>query len=294
MNAFSINPYIRVAMPSFFPSGYMIKRRIIFDYELIFVESGILHLDYAQEQYTCLAGQLVLLRPGIPHSLTAGEGGLSQPHIHFDMEYSYDSERVPVSFKDSPMCSNEELKQVREDVFASYPQYPLLSVSDKDRFLDLFYRVVCPPVGTDYLTRKAKLTEIIAMIIKENYPDCLSATVEYPIEEQIKEYIDAGQCMNMSLSELSQSFAYDKFYLEKKFKQAFGISLMAYRNKKRMQLAKALLYTESVSTVAEKTGFKSIYAFSRAYKNAFGVCPSSVSKKTAVALESKRETPPKL
>jgi hypothetical protein len=36
----TINPYIRVAMRSILPAGNQLKQRMIFDYELIYLEKG--------------------------------------------------------------------------------------------------------------------------------------------------------------------------------------------------------------------------------------------------------------
>ena len=40
MTSHEINPYIRVAMPSRLPPFSRIKERVIYDYELIYVEQG--------------------------------------------------------------------------------------------------------------------------------------------------------------------------------------------------------------------------------------------------------------
>jgi transcriptional regulator GlxA family with amidase domain len=75
--------------------------------------------------------------------------------------------------------------------------------------------------------------------------------------------------MGMTLDDFEKTFFYDKFYLERKFKEAYGISLIEYRNKKRMELANHLLKFHPVFKVSELVGYQSIYAFSRAYKNFF-------------------------
>lgn len=275
MNAFEINPYIRLAIPSVVPPRWSIKRRIIFDYELVYIERGVLHLEYNNESYTCRAGQLILLRPGVPHSMKIGNKELSQPHIHFDMQYLPDSEQVPISFKDIQDCTPEELSFIREDIFENYKESPLIKIADMERFLDLFFGVIATSSPTEALKRKSLMLRIISILIEECFPHALTRLGEYPIERRIKDYIDAGQGTDISLTTLSRAFSYDKFYLEKKFKEAYGISIIAYRNKRRMALARSLLRTESVSCVAERLGYKSIYAFSRAYKTYFGTPPSA-------------------
>ena len=79
--------------------------------------------------------------------------------------------------------------------------------------------------------------------------------------------------LRMSLDDFESFFSYSKFYLEKLFKDEYNVGIVAYRNKKRMQIAKQMLKDRSVTCVAEKTGYQSVYAFSRAYKTFYGTSP---------------------
>ena len=105
-----VNPYIRVAMNSVLPAGKEIKRRIIFDYELIYIADGKFLFNYNDIDYPCNKGQFIFIRPGIPHSFNGINADLLQPHIHFDMTHRQDSERVPISFKDRDELSEKELE----------------------------------------------------------------------------------------------------------------------------------------------------------------------------------------
>ena len=118
------------------------------------------------------------------------------------------------------------------------------------------------------------------MIITDNFPEMFVDSTEfvYSIEEQVKDYLDAGQGLTSSLEDIANQFNYSKCHLEHRFKDRYGVSLIAYRNNKRMQSAKIMLVTQSVSAVAEKLGFSSINVFSRAFKNNFGISPMDYKK----------------
>jgi len=75
---------------------------------------------------------------------------------------------------------------------------------------------------------------------------------------------------------LEQYFNYSKYHLEREFTKAFGTSLIAYRNRVRMEHAACLLKEKAVTAVAEELGFSSVYVFSRAFKRHFGYPPSAV------------------
>jgi len=270
-----INPYIRVAMQSILQKGTYIARRIIFDYELIYVADGEFILNYNETDYRCTKGQFILLRPGISHSFSVTDTDLSQPHIHFDITHIPDSQQVPVCFKDLNDLGSEERKSIREDVFRKYPQTPFVVFLDHQAALEIFYNIVNQPKPFS-LSQKGMLIRLIDMLIADNFPAVFGDNNEsvYSVEEQVKDFLDASQGLTSNLDDIAKQFNYSKCHLEHRFIERYGIGLIAYRNKKRMQLAKDMLKTQTVSKVAAKLGFSSIYVFSRAFKNHFGISPS--------------------
>ena len=274
-----INPYIRVAMQSVLRKGTNIARRIIFDYELIYIADGEFVLNYNEMDYRCTKGQFILLRPGISHSFTVTDTDLSQPHIHFDITHLPDSKDVPVCFKDIDSLTDKEQKNIREDIFQKHPQTPFVIFSDKQMALEIFYAIVNHSKPSS-LSQKGLLVQLIDMIITDNFPELLEDNFEfvYSIEEQVKDYLEAGQGFTSNLNDVANQFNYSKCHLEHRFKDRYGIGLIAYRNNKRMESAKSMLVTHSVSDVSNKLGFSSIYVFSRAFKNHFGISPSDYKK----------------
>ncbi len=272
MNLSLINPYIRLARESRIPEGHNIARRVIYDYELIYLETGSFSLIYDDIPYCCKAGDIIFIRPGIPHSFIIDSGEISQPHIHFDITHRPQSEIIPISFKDHDKMSDVEREWVHEDYFSSFARTPLINIQSKPVFLRSFYQIVSG--NSNNILKKSLLIELISFIINDNYSELLQSEKHLNVANQIKDYIDAGNGMGMTLDDFAKTFFYDKFYLERKFKEAFGLNLIEYRNKKRMELANHLLQHHSVSEVSELIGYQSIYAFSRAYKNYYGYAPS--------------------
>lgn len=279
MNIYELNPYIRVAMHSILKSGTGVRHRIIFDYELIYIEDGNCYFEHDGKEYDCKPGSFIFLRPGIQHKLIAGDQNLSQPHIHFDLAYKSDSKLVPISFKDRPAFSEKELGMIRRDVFADYPRQPFVSFKNKSKALELFFNVIDAPRDTSgHLYQKSEMIKLLSLLVADNFPECFDAPEERRIEYQIKDFIDSGQAVTMSLSDIEKQFSYNKFYIEKRFVKSFGISIIEHRNNKRMASAKELLRLHSVSEVSDMLGFGSIYAFSRAFKSHFGYPPSMANK----------------
>lgn len=280
MKISSINPYIRLAMHSGISAGHIIKQRVIYDYELLYLEEGEFTLYYGGVAYHCRQGDIIFIHPGIPHSFHLNMGRISQPHIHFDMTYRPVSSIVPISYKDFPDMSEQELTWIHNDCLGNDNITPFINFADKEAFLELFYKTVSSE--TDAITKKGLLIQIISLIIRDNYPNMLYEESRRSIVREIKDYIDAGNGMKMSLDDFASNFFHSKFHLEKKFKENFGVGLVEYRNKKRMEIADFMLQSRSVSFVAEELGYQSIYSFSRAYKNFYGFSPRNSKKRQKV------------
>lgn len=267
-----INPYIRVSMESKIPAGHNISQRIIYDYELIYLESGRFTFVYNNVPYQCFDGDIIFIRPGIAHSFQLDCGEISQPHIHFDITYRSQSENIPISFKDYHQMTESERKWIHKDYFYQYETGPLLTIKNKPKFLESFYSII--KNKDNYVLNKALMITLLSTIIDDNCPQALEKTPLFHPVYQIKDYLDAGNGLGMSLDNFSETFFCSKFYLERKFKEAFGINLIQYRNEKRMDFANCFLKTHSVTEVAELLGFQSIHSFSRAYKQHYGYPPS--------------------
>ena len=276
----SVNPYIRTALYSVLRQGFEIKRRVIFDYELIYIQKGEFILNYNECDYTCKAGQFILIRPGIPHGFKEIKSELFQPHIHFDIVYRKESPNIPVSFKDKNKLTPKELNFIHKDIFEDYTPYPFVNFKNKDYILNLFFEIINSPNNSVFF-KKSRLIQILEQLIYDNFPECfVEAEKKYSIAQQLKDYIDAGQGLSATLSDFEKQFSYSKYHIERQFKNNFGISLISYKNNKRMQMAENLLKTHTVSYVSQKLGFSSIYVFSRAYKKHFGYSPTNYQNET--------------
>lgn len=93
------------------------------------------------------------------------------------------------------------------------------------------------------------------------------------IDISIKNHDDEG----LSLSELSKKFGYSEFHISRKFREISGMQFRDYLRYRRLAFAlKELRDTDTgMLDIALKYGFSSHEAFSRAFKDAYGITPSA-------------------
>lgn len=287
MNIAEINPYIRLAIHSELPAPFIIKRRVIFDYELLYIENGEMVLTYGEKKWHCQQGDMLLLCPGIPHSFHVSKVTLVQPHIHFDMKYDAQSEHVFICYKDYPELSPEEKAMIRENIFPNQDGVPFLKISDMPTFLRLFYEIIDTEASSAQksVARKGKMLCLLSRILAENPAVSFSqSSAGAGVAYNVKSFIRANYHQNITLDALEQHFGYSKYYIEKLFKSAYGISVIGYRNKKRMEAALQLLPTHSVSETANILGYSSIYTFSNAFRKVYGLSPSKYYSQESATL----------
>jgi len=92
----------------------------------------------------------------------------------------------------------------------------------------------------------------------------------------IKQYIQEHLSENLSLSMLSEKFNYNSSYISHIFKQTTGIGISEYITMTRIELANKLLLTtnDSISDIADATGFDTAQYFSYVYKKRTGISPT--------------------
>lgn len=91
----------------------------------------------------------------------------------------------------------------------------------------------------------------------------------------LKVHLDRFEWMNLSIKEIYSVFPVSKSTLIKEFKEETGMTIVEYRNQKRMEYAAQLLkeWDCTIAEVASKVGISSLSYFSRHFKEQYGVLP---------------------
>ncbi len=119
----------------------------------------------------------------------------------------------------------------------------------------------------EYLT--GKLFELFSILFdnktKSNYA------------ESVKNYIVTSYSSEITLEQIATSLNLDKRYLNRVFKNYFGITIKQYLIKTRMKEAQRLLKKGYlIKQVAFMTGYNDPFVFSRAFKEYYGFPPQHI------------------
>lgn len=96
----------------------------------------------------------------------------------------------------------------------------------------------------------------------------------------LQRYIDTHLFSIGSLSELASLCGYNYSYLSFLFRKVTGITLSDYYKSKRFESAKLMINENrlKIGEISNLLGYSSVYAFSKAFKDEFGVSPKNYYK----------------
>ncbi len=96
----------------------------------------------------------------------------------------------------------------------------------------------------------------------------------------VKNYIDTHLFSIGSLSELASLCGYNYSYLSYLFRKNTGLTLSDYYKERRFESAKLMISENrlKIGEISNLLGYNSVYAFSKAFKDEFGVSPKNYYK----------------
>lgn len=275
-----LSPNVRRAWNHREKTGMRLKSRIIFDYELLYLEKGELTLRIDDTVHLIRPGEMVLFKPGKEHEFVESNGECWMPHIHFDILNEDDFEEIPVNYKKRSDCSEQELRWVREDLLEQVLRIPdVIRIENHGEILKTLQQLIHAYERRDidfYLLQKSLVLKLFYLIVKGlEAIETSRLRVHHKSLDAVATLIMDRYNQPLLLEELSKTATLSVFHFSRLFKQKYGLTPHQFQMRYRIEKAKELLIYSplSVTTIAEKVGYGSVYAFSKAFKQIEGISP---------------------
>ncbi len=139
-----------------------------------------------------------------------------------------------------------------------------------------------PKLFTEKLVENI-ITQIIIYIIRD-FNNVSRSTIKLSETEilcyQIMNYIDTHVYNIQNLQDIAPKFNYNYRYLTSLFKKTTGKTLHEYFQTRKLETAKVLISENKykISEISSMLNYSSPFAFSKAFKNKFGVSPKFIEK----------------
>jgi len=259
-----IPPHTRYP-PAKHPDGYMFtwkRGRVLSEYQLVYITrgGGVFESRRAGQQKIG-AGDVFLLFPGRWHRYRPDpETGWDEHWIGFDGTYA---------------------EQVMSHFFPT--DQPVLSVGHDEELLRLFQSVPelmqSAPTGFRQMmagNTVATLARVRALAMSKDVPGDRHA-------QKIQEaclFLLEHAAQNVDLKALARRLGYSYSRFRTLFKEETGLSPRQYQIEIRINRARDLLTQsdQTITQIADRLGFYSVYYFSRFFKEKTGIPPSAYRK----------------
>lgn len=217
----------------------------------LLIDRGACHYEWNNGNTGLIRGGLIYLAKGSRKRLDVTEKPFSYYNINFTVIDLLDGEQV--IFSQDPLVISHSVS---------------LSI------FDCCKKMIESTMSRNGIYKSNTLINELFDTILNYHTDKFCGRIQPAIE-----YIENNYSRNTDIGFLSSLCYMSQAHFFRLFKKEKGMSPIEYRNKLRLERAKALLSENecSVSEVAEILGFESVYYFSRFFKKCTGSPPSEYS-----------------
>ncbi|WP_055107359.1 helix-turn-helix transcriptional regulator [Paenibacillus ihumii] len=249
--------------------GKWVEHKAHIDYDLWFIQSGIVTLRIDGIEHQARAGDVVFFYPGIPYMASTTGQGCRFIYVHFDFEIG-NQQRI---LSDFPLSGIIPEQLIREETILFVKAFMQSNQLDS------------MPGNRLYL--KACLMAVIAKIIELYGQDRYTGTFlngrrprtaerNLDVLQPVFSYIHSHLHKSIKMSELAQLVGISEKYFITYFKKTLGITPGQYIYQIKMNRARDYLNLKkyTIQEIASLLGYPDPFTFSKAFKKYYNVPPS--------------------
>ena len=251
---------------------YMPSFHIHHKFEIYYEIAGTRRYFIEDSAYIVNAGGVVLIGENQIHKTASlGDAPSSRIVLNFSREYL---EKVAAAFPEVDFFSflTEEHNHLLSNI----------TVKQQNHIQSMLQQLLLLE-GDPSQEREAMRKMMLATLLLELKDLCRQqreqggerGRVSNHIVDQIQAYISQHYAEKLTLAGIAGQFYISPFYLSRLFKKSTNLSLIEYINGVRVKEAQNRIEKsgESISAIAEKTGFMTTAHFRRVFKEATGLSP---------------------
>ena len=240
---------------------FRICRRDNISFLLMLTVSGEGELSYQGKQYHLIPNSVMLIDTRIFHEYYALTEGWSFKFIHFqggmsEKYHAYIDNRLGPFFSVTRELGYEI-----------------------EKYLDSILKETEKKADIDYPVVSSQIYSILALLLSQKNAAVNADQPKLPLQLAL-EYLINHYHEKITTHDIASAAHLSRSYLYDLFTKTYGIGPHEYLTMFRLSQAKRLLINteKSITEIAEETGFRDVYMFSRVFKNKVGMTPSAFRK----------------
>ena len=253
------------AAKSNFPPGHIIKTHSHNYFHLVFILGGEGEIVLDSVPYQAHINQMYIIHPNVSHKMISSEKNtlyLAELKFHCNDDFTGDVIHVIPAFMENTAPDIHRLFLSILDEIKDQKAY------SGEVIALIFSQIVFSLLRDIENSNGQKYHSDKLVNINEN------AANMQPVRKAI-EYINANYAKDLELGDLAKMVCLHRVYFCSVFKELCGMTPMRYLTSVRLENAKKMLvYSEqSISHIADQTGFNSVHYFCRQFTKHFGIPP---------------------
>lgn len=249
-------------------------------FELVCVLEGSGPVRIGDETYQFESGDVALIFPNqFHHYMDVEAKKLDWLFITFEMEKAEGLQ----SLRNRPRRLDAESVLLLQNTLSPYFDAKA-NDADAPDVLEIAYHL------SRFLMHMPSLSQLPSERCKLNASDDSRDVILEQINSYVRDHLTGAP----TIAVLAEALGYSVSHLRAVFRHRLGVSLGRYIRESRLSQAAQMLQETrlSVTEISERTGFESLYAFSRAFKNTYSLSPKAYSKRVGNTQNQKPRTDP--
>ncbi|KRF02323.1 hypothetical protein ASG89_25095 [Paenibacillus sp. Soil766] len=260
--------------------------RLIYDHELLYVQTGDIEVYVNGKVYHATTGSLVYFGAGVPHRIKVLKGNEANfLGIHFDYFDEHDVARdediivVEPNPRLERFCAEPKIEElaVPSEIPVRIP--PASIVAAMEMVIEEF---TLRQTGYEAIVRGYML-QIVVELLRVPSGEAMETSHLVKLEE-LRQWIQQHYSSDCSNTALAARANWNEDYLAKLFKAAFGLTPNKYVQSVRLREAKRLLRESalSIEEIAGLMGYADLHYFSRLFSQREGIPPREYRRLASV------------
>lgn len=279
-----VTPFIRYAEVNTWPRSFEWGPRQIYDHELVYVLSGLLHMKIGSRSFDVPADHIFMIPPREVHTFRAANNHEPQLHIgvHFDWSPSTDSPEIPYYGARNEPAVERLFREAQEVPRWDRLTTPLIDLRGRPRVRTLLSEVVHIYRSEQELSEwhastllAATIGQIAheAILMKELMSNLHVGADAVRRVQQARQLLEAHRIDPLKISEIAREVGWTPDHLTRMCREILGATPLHIQTAARMRRAKRLLRQKdmTIDTVARQCGFKSASHFMSCFKKETGM-----------------------
>ncbi len=241
--------------------------------ELIYVYRGEHVILIDGKRVKLCAGQMTIYAP-MAHHIAEAPTNASIYIISFDS----DSDMLKELYSRPITLTSEQSKLLADIVFSALPLFE--NIPKGERFHGMRKKEGVCDLEFQKLKNRFELFLLDICHESNTFSNKSAKTSKDLLLERICEYLRQNLDKNFTLDDIAHKFNIGKSSLTLLFREKYGIGLIAYFNRTKVEKAKQMINENQINftEISENLGFSSIHYFSRTFKKTEGVSPSQYKR----------------